>query len=111
MISSLMNFIRFGLRFLSLCLLAAAFIMLVIDAKRSYASAALFSTPAGEALAAFAPEQWAAAQNFVERHAQLMSAALAEFARWPAWLCLAVCGAVLAWLGKKPRPKFGFSSR
>jgi len=108
MISSLMNSIRFGLRFLSLCLLAAAFIMLVIDAKRSYASAALFSTPAGEALAAFAPEQWAAAQDFIERHA---SAAVAEFARWPAWLCLAVCGAVLAWLGKKPRPKFGFSSR
>jgi hypothetical protein len=111
MISSLMNFIRFGLRFLSLCLLAAAFIMLVIDAKRSYASAALYSTPAGEALAAFAPERWAAAQDFVERHAQLMSAAVVEFARWPAWLCLAVCGAVLAWLGKKPRPKFGFSSR
>jgi hypothetical protein len=92
-------------------LLAAAFIMFVIDAKRSYGAAMLYLTPAGEALAAFAPEQWAAAQNFVERHAHLMSAAVAEFVRWPAWLWLAFSGAVAASLGKKPRPKIGFSGR
>jgi hypothetical protein len=92
-------------------LLAAAFIMFVIDAKRSYGAAMLYLTPASEALAAFAPEQWAVSQYFVERHGHLMSAAVAEFARWPAWLWLAFSGAIAAWLGKKPRPEFGFSGR
>ena len=111
MISLLINSVRLCLRFLSLCLLAAAFILFVIDAKRSYAGAVLLLTPAGDALAAFAPEQWAAAQNFVERHIHVMSAALVAFASWPAWLCLAFLGILAAWLGKKPAPKFGFSSR
>jgi hypothetical protein len=111
MISLLINSVRLCLRFLSLCLLAASFIMFVIDAKRSYAGTVLLLTPAGDALAAFAPEQWAAAQNFVERHIHVMSAALVAFASWPAWLCLAFLGILAAWLGKKPAPKFGFSSR
>jgi hypothetical protein len=111
MIAFPVNLIRSCLRFLGLCLLAAAFIMFIIDAKRSYMAATLYLTPASEALAAFAPGQWAAAQNFFERHDHLMNAISAELSRWPAWLLLAVCGVLAAWLGKRPRPKFGFSSR
>jgi len=85
--------------------------MFVIDVKRSYAATTLQLTSAGEALAAVAPAQWAAAQNFVERHVHLASAAIAEISRWPVWLCLAFCGVLAAWLGKRPPPEFGFSSR
>lgn len=111
MIALLLNLIRSCLRFLGLCLLAAAFVLFVIDAKRSYMAATVHLTPAGEAFAGFAPSQWAAVQNFIERHDHLMNALSAEISRLPAWLLLALFGILAAWLGKRPRPKFGFSSR
>ena len=109
--SFFLSLIRPCLRFLSLCLLASAFIVFVIDAMRSYGAATLSLTPLGDALVAYAPEKWAASQSFLGRHVHLMNAVTAEFLRLPVWFVLAVTGVLIAWLGKKPPPKFGFSSR
>src|SRR6202023_4358781 len=93
--SFFLSLIRPCLRFLSLCLLATAFTVFVIDAMRSYAAAALSLTPIGDALVAFAPEKWAASQNFLGRHVHLMNAFTTEFLRLPVWFVLAVTGVLM----------------
>lgn len=103
--------LRLLLRFVSLCLLAAAFITFIIDAKRSYAAAMLSFTSLNEFFTLYAPDKWALAQDFIDRHTRPMHTMIAELLRSPVWLSFAVAGALFAWLGKKPARKFGFSSR
>ncbi|MCI0599030.1 MAG: hypothetical protein L0Y60_05855 [Beijerinckiaceae bacterium] len=105
--------IRLLLRFFSLFLLSTAFITLIIDATRSFAAATLIWTPAGDALATFAPERWATAQAYIEQHVYpfLWNSILVELIRLPAWLWLGLAGSIVTWLAKNPARKFGFSSR
>jgi len=105
--------IRLLLRFLSLCLLAIAFIALVVDATRSFAAGKLSFTPIGETLSTLAPETWAYGQSFIERHAHpfLWNSILSELGYLPVWFGFGVAGIFFAWLAKKPAQKFGFSSR
>jgi hypothetical protein len=103
--------LRFLLRFFSLCLLAAAFITFIIDARRSYAVAMVSFTPLSDLFTLLAPSKWALAQEFIDRHARPMQAMTAEFVSLPVWLGFAVAGGLFRWLGKRPARKFGFSSR
>ncbi len=103
--------LRLLLRFVSLCLLATAFITLIVDAKRSYAAAMLSFTSLNEFFTLFAPDKWALAQDFIDQHARSMHAIIAGLLRSPVWLSFAAAGALFAWLAKKPARKFGFSSR
>jgi hypothetical protein len=103
--------LRLLFRFFSLCMLATAFITLIIDAKRSYTAAMLSFTSLNEFFTLLAPDKWALAQDFIDRHAHPMHAVSAELFRSPVWLSFAAAGGLFGWLGKKPARKFGFSSR
>jgi hypothetical protein len=104
--------IRLFSRFLSLCLLASAFIMLTIDVTRSVASAKLYFTPISEALSELAPGKLALARDVIERHIPFIwDPLLVALMQLPAWVGVGAAGALLAWMGKKPAPSFGFSSR
>lgn len=104
---------RLVLRFLGLCLLATAFVTLLVDVTRSVASATLHVTPLGEWLMALAPGKLALAQAFLERHLHpfLWNPVLIDVMRLPVWLAAAAAGCLVNWLGAKPAPGFGFSSR
>ncbi len=103
--------VRLLLRFVSLCLLATAFIAFVIDAQNSYAAAALSFTSVSEYLTSLIPTKWALAQEYIDRHLHPLRPITAEILRLPVWFSFAVIGGSLAWLAKKPARKFGFSSR
>ncbi|MGH6835803.1 MAG: hypothetical protein ACREC9_09710 [Methylocella sp.] len=105
--------VRLILRFLGLCLLAAAFVTLLRDVARSVADARIYVTPLGETLMALAPGKLALVQTFVERrvHPFLWDPVLVDLMRLPAWLAVGVIGLLAIRLGRKPAPRFGFSSR
>jgi hypothetical protein len=98
-------------RLLSICLFAGAFITAIIDARHSHVAAKLTITPIGDSLYAFAPEKWAEAQKFAGRYINLSNFLVAGFLQLPVWLVFTMAGAMMGWLGRKPKPKFGFSSR
>ena len=104
---------RLLLRFLGLCLLATAFVMVLGDVTRSVAGARLHVTPLGEKLMALAPGKLALAQAFVERqvHPFVWDPILVDLMRLPAWLAVGAIGYLAVRLGGKPAPRFGFSSR
>ena len=104
---------RLLLRFLGLCLLAAAFVTLLGDITHSVAGARLSVTPLGETLMALAPGELGLAQAFVERrlHPFIWDPVLVDLMRLPAWLAGGAMGWLAIWLGGKPAPRFGFSSR
>jgi hypothetical protein len=104
---------RLLLRFLGLCLLATAFVTLLDDITRSVAGARLSVTPLGEALTALAPGKLAFAHAFVARqvHPFIWDPVLVDLMRLPVWLAVGAIGCLAIWLGSKPAPRFGFSSR
>jgi len=104
---------RLLLRFLGLCLLATAFVTLLVDVTRSVAGARLYVTPLSETLMAFAPGKLALTQAFVERrvHPFIWDPVLVDLMHLPVWLAVGAIGYLAIRLGGKPAPKFGFSSR
>jgi hypothetical protein len=104
---------RLLLRFLGLCLLATAFVTLLDDVTHSVAGARLYVTPLGERLMALAPVKLTLVQAFVERqvHPFIWDPVLVDLMRLPVWLAVGAIGCLVIWLGGKPAPKFGFSSR
>jgi hypothetical protein len=104
---------RLFLRFLGLCFLATAFITLLGDVTRSVAGARLYVTPLGEALMGLAPDKVALAQAFVARrvHPFIWDPFLVDLMRLPVWLAVGAIGCLAIRLGRKPAPRFGFSSR
>ncbi len=105
--------IRMLLRFLSLCLLAAAFITLIIDMKQSYAMDKLSFTSLGEAISAFGPGPWASVQAFLEQQIPVFiwNSIFLGIMQLPVWLGLAAAGCLAALAARTPARKFGFSSR
>ncbi len=105
--------LRLLFRFLGLCFLATAFVTLVGDLTRSVVGARLTVTPLGETLMALAPGKLAVAQAFVEHqvHPYIWDPILVELMHLPVWLAVGGIGCLAIWLGRKPAPKFGFSSR
>jgi hypothetical protein len=104
---------RLVLRFLGLCLLATAFVTVVVDFTRSVAGGKEYVTPLGETLMVLAPREMALAQGFIERHVHpfIWDPILVDLMRLPVWLTVGVIGCLAIRLGRKPAPKFGFSSR
>jgi hypothetical protein len=104
---------RLFLRFLGLCLLASAFVSLIVDATHSITSGTVNVTSIGESLMALLPIKFVLARDFVERHVPpaVWDPVLVHLLRVPQWLALGVIGGLTAWLGGKPAPKFGWSSR
>lgn len=104
---------RLLLRSLGVCLLATAFVTLLVDVTRSVAGARLSVTPLGETLMALAPGKLALAQAFVERqvHPYIWNPVLVDLMRLPVWLAVGAIGCLAIRLGSKPAPRFGFSSR
>lgn len=104
---------RLLLRFLGLCLLATAFVALLSDVARSVADARLYITSLGETLMALAPGKLALVQAFVEPyvHPFIWDPVLVDLMRLPVWLAVGAIGCLAIRLGRKPAPRFGFSSR
>jgi hypothetical protein len=104
---------RLFLRFLGLCFLATAFVTLLGDVTRSVAGARLYVTPLGEALMGLAPRKLALAQAFVAGrvHPFIWDPFLVDLMRLPVWLAVGAIGCLAIRLGRKPAPRFGFSSR
>ena len=105
--------LRLLMRFLGLCLLATAFVALLGDGTRSVAGSRLYVTPLGAWLMALAPGKMALAQAFVERQVRpfIWDPVMVDLMHLPVWLALGAIGCLAIWLGRKPAPRFGYSSR
>jgi hypothetical protein len=105
--------LRLLMRFLGLCLLATAFVALLGDVTRSVTGSRLYVTPVGEWLMALAPGKVALAQAFVERqvHPFIWDPVMVDLLRLPVWLAVGAIGYLAIRLGRKPAPRFGYSSR
>ncbi len=103
---------RLLLRFLGLCLLATAFVTLLGDVTRSVMGGRLYVTPLGVTLMALAPGKLGLVQAFVERQVPFIwDPVLVDLMRLPIWLAVGAFGCLAIRLGRKPAPRFGFSSR
>jgi hypothetical protein len=104
---------RLLLRFLGLCLLAFAFVSLIVDAMRTVTGGTFFVTSIGESLMALLPGKFVLARDFIERQVPpvIWDPVLIDLLRLPVWLAFGVIGGMTIWLGSNPAPKFGISSR
>jgi hypothetical protein len=104
--------IRLTFRFLGVLLLAAAFAALIIDGTKSIAASAVIYTPAADTAQQMFPEKFKLLQPALERfHPLLWNPGMATILRLPVWIIIAVFGMICLLLGRKPRPKIGFSRR
>ncbi|HET6378539.1 MAG TPA: hypothetical protein VFG05_09580 [Methylocella sp.] len=104
--------IRLLLRLSGLCLLAYAYIALILDVTHTMANGKLQVTPAGEALSQLAPSGFAFAQEALARHApSAFNLLLSWLTRLPLWLGAGAAGWLAIRLGRKPPPKFGYLPR
>ena len=104
---------RFLLRFLGLIFFAGAFAAAVVDGARSLAASQILLTPAGVALYWAFPKGAARFQTFVETqiHPLLWDPVLIHVLLAPAFLDLAVVGALCFLVARPPAPQIGYSSR
>ena len=104
---------RFLLRFLSLIFFAGAFAAAVVDGARSLAASRILLTPAGVALYWAFPRGAARFQTFIETrvHPFLWDPVLVHVLLAPAFLDLAVIGALCLLVSRPPAPQIGYSSR
>jgi hypothetical protein len=104
--------IRAVLQGLGLFILAGAFATLAIDASRSFSGGGLVVTQMGETATALAPARMALLRAALSTHAHpLLDQIAPAIERVPTFLALGVLGAFALWLGRKPPPKIGYSSR
>jgi hypothetical protein len=104
--------IRLVFRFLGVLLLAAAFAALIIDGTKSIAASAVIYTPAADTAAQIFPDKFKLLQPALERiHPMLWSPVMADILRLPVWVIVAIFGVICLLLGRKPRPKIGYSRR
>ncbi|MEA2838959.1 MAG: hypothetical protein QOF41_289 [Methylobacteriaceae bacterium] len=104
--------IRLVFRFLGVLLLAAAFAALIIDGTKSIAASAVIYTPAADTAAQIFPDKFKLLQPALERiHPTLWNPVMADILRLPVWVIVAIFGVICLLLGRKPRPKIGYSRR
>jgi hypothetical protein len=104
--------IRLLFRFLGVLLLAAAFAALIIDGTKSIAANAVLYTPTADTAAQIFPEKFKLLQPaLVQFQPLLWDPVMTSILRLPIWIIIAVAGIICLLLGRKPRPKIGFSSR
>ena len=104
---------RFLLRSIGLALVAAGFVALVIDGTRSIANNAVSFTPLGEVAFAVFKERYLLLQPAIERHVHplLWDPVVLNLTLAPASLVALVLGAVLLWLGRRPKEPIGYLTR
>jgi hypothetical protein len=104
--------IRFLLRVAALLLLAAGFVALVLDGTRSIAADRLVWLDAGTLAQTFAATRFAQWQPAAERLSPVLwDPVMVTALKGPVFLHLALLGALLLWLTRRPAPKIGYSSR
>ena len=104
---------RFLARVLGLFLIAARFVLLVIDGTRSIANGALTFTALGEVGYRLFGERYLLLQPAIERHVHplLWDPVVLNLTLAPAALFALVIGAILLWLGRKPLEPIGYVAR
>ena len=104
--------IRLFFRFLGVLLLAAAFAALIVDGTKSIAASAVIYTPAADTAAQVFPEKFKLLQPALERiNPLLWNPGMTSLLRLPFWIIIAVLGMICLLLGRRPRPKIGYSRR
>ena len=104
--------IRLTFRFLGMLLLAAAFAALIIDGTKSIAASTVIYTPTADTAAQIFPEKFKLLQPALAHiHPLLWDPTMTSILRLPVWIIIAVFGMICLLLGRKPRPKIGYSSR
>ena len=102
--------IRFLLRFIGLCLLATAFVLLVYDGTRSIANQHLVYTPVAQAWADVDQTSLNRLQDLLKQKAVWADPyTQAFFNQVPAWAVLAVLALILILLGRKKKPLIGYA--
>ncbi|MCU4181789.1 hypothetical protein [Bosea sp. BH3] len=105
--------VRFLLRLIGYLLVAAGFIVAVIDGARSIANSTPRFTALGDTLVALLHERYALLQPAIERnlHPMLWDPVLLSLVRMPAALVALLLGFLLLWLGRRPEPQIGIITR
>jgi hypothetical protein len=105
--------IRSLLRLAGLLLLAAGFIVAVLDGVRWIATGSFVPAHVGVLVAALFPEAYPAIGPAVARHIHpfLWDHVLEPAFAAPAGAALAGLGVLLLWLGRRPPPTIGFAPR
>ena len=104
---------RFLLRLLGYLLVAAGFVVLVVDGARSIANAELAFTALGESFAMLLDERYRQIQPAVERniHPLLWDPLLLNLLRVPTALTALLLGFLLLRLGARPQAMIGIVTR
>ncbi len=104
---------RFLVRLVGYLLVAAGFIVLVIDGARSIANALMRFTTLGDVLAAVLHERYQLIQPMVERniHPLLWDPVLLNLMLAPAAIVALLLGFVFLWLGRVREPQIGIVTR
>lgn len=105
--------VRFLLRLVGYVLVAAGFVVLVIDGARSIANSALQLTALGATLASMLHERYQDIQPAIERnlHPLLWDPVVLNLLRMPAALAALLLGFLLLRLGARPEARIGIVTR
>ncbi len=105
--------VRFLLRVLGLSLVAAGFVGVVVDGTRSIANNGLSFTPVGEVGYALFKERYLLLQPAIERHVHpfLWDPVVLNLTLAPASLVALGLGALLLWIGQRPKELIGYLAR
>jgi len=102
--------IRFLLRFLSLCLLATAFVFFVYDGTKSIANHDLVYTKVGDVWAIIDQTSLNQAQNWLkQKFVWAWDPYLQKSFDLPAWAVVGAVATLLIMLGRKKKPLIGYA--
>lgn len=102
--------IRFLLRFIGLCLLAAAFVFLVYDGTKSIANQGIIYTTVDYAWAMVDQNSLNLVQNWLKQKAAwAWDPYLQRAFDLPAWVVVGIFAMILILLGRKKRPLIGYA--
>jgi hypothetical protein len=102
--------IRFVLRFVGLCLLAAAFVFFVYDGTKAIANHAILYTKVGDVWAIIDQNSLNFVQDWLKQHlAWAWDPYLQKFFDLPAWVVVGIAATILILLGRKKRPLIGYA--
>jgi len=105
--------LRFPLRFLGFLLIAAGFVLVVIDGTRSIAGQRLIVTSVSEVWRSVSAESLTRTEAWLRAQGSdwLWDPALLTVIGWPAAAVGLVVGALLMWLGRSREPQIGVVGR
>ena len=105
--------LRFPLRFLGFLLMAAGFVLVVIDGTRSIAGQRLIVTSLSEVWRSMHAESLARVETVLRAQGPdwLWDPAALTVIAWPAAAAGLILGALLMWVGRSRRPQIGVVGR